>query len=127
MLLVAIADSGLAAAPDTIRRFGGLVGRSSTLEAALAHALARPELLPPARSGLEMHVGDRAYAILTVVSADDARSNVFGDLPDAENIDRLVTVSGSAMFAIAQEIAGRTPAEVDALLGANNPAASTVN
>jgi hypothetical protein len=130
MVLVAIADDGLAAAPDTIRRLGSLVGRGCNLEQALSHALSRPESLAPCRAGLEMHVGDQAYGILTVVSADGARSNVFGDIPETENVDRLVTVSGAALFAIAQEFAGKTPAEVNALLeGATEmkPAASAVN
>jgi hypothetical protein len=121
MLLVAIADAGLAAAPDTVRRLGGLVGRSSTLEKALAHALARPEALPPSRSCLELHVSDQAYAVLTVVGADGAISNVFGDLPAIESVDRLVTVSGCALYGIAQELsAGMSAAEVDALLGSVN-------
>jgi hypothetical protein len=126
MLILAIVDEGLAAAPATVERYGQLRGRSSTLEAALAHAIARPGSLPPTRSGLEMHVGDNAYAIITVVSADGASSNVFGDMPETESVDRLVSISGTALFAIAQEIAGRTPAEVDALLGAK-PVASAAN
>jgi len=117
ILLVAVADEGLAAAPATVERYGQLRGRSSTLEAALAHALARPEALPPARSGLELHVGDQPYAVLTTVSADGALSNVFGDLPAVETVDRIVTVSGGALFAIAQEIGGMSAAEVAALLG----------
>jgi hypothetical protein len=118
MLIVAIADEGLAAAPDTIRRLGSLLGRGCNLEQGLSHALSRPESLAPCRAGLELHVGDQPYAVLTTTSADGALSNVFGDIPVAENIDRLVTVSGAALYSIAMEIAGVSPAEVDALLGA---------
>jgi hypothetical protein len=117
MLLVAVADEGLAAAPHTIRRLGGLVGRGCNLEQGLSHALSRPEALAPCRAGLELHVGDQPYAILTTVSADGALSNVFGDLPAVETVDRIVTVSGGALFAIAQEIGGMSAAEVAALLG----------
>jgi hypothetical protein len=122
MLIIALVDTGLAAAPATIELYGQLRGRGSNLESAIAHALARPESLPPARSGLEMHTdSDSPYALLTTVSADGATTNVFGQMPETESVDRLVTVSGCALYGIAQELsAGMSAAEVDALLGSVN-------
>jgi hypothetical protein len=127
MLILAIVDDGLAAAGHTVERYGQLRGRGANFEEALAHVLARPESLAPCRAGLELHVGDQPYAVLTTTSADGALSNVFGSMPGADSIDRIVTVSGGALFAIAQEIAGRSPVDVDHLIvGVEKPAASAV-
>jgi hypothetical protein len=120
IMLAGLVDNGLAAAPETVRRFGSIGGRYSTLEAALAHAIARPQLLAPSRAGLELHTGDEPYAVFTISAPDGATTNVFGDMPDAENVDRLVTVSGAALRGIAEEIGGMSAAEVDALLESVN-------
>jgi len=116
VLIVAVADEGLGAAPATITKFGGLPGPGSNLEEALGHTLMRPDSLAPASSSLEVHTGDEPYAVLTTVTADGARSLVFGDMPAEEGVERLVNISGSALYAIAAEIAGRSAADVDALL-----------
>jgi hypothetical protein len=126
MVLIAICDDGLGSAPATAAKFGGLLGPGSNLEQALGHALMRPESLAPSCSSLEIHTSDEPYAILTTVTADGARSLVFGEMPDVESVDRTVLISGAALFAIASEIAGVSGADVDALLGAK-PAASAVN
>jgi hypothetical protein len=121
IMLAGLVDNGLAAAPETVRRFGSLAGRSSTLEAAIAHAIARPQLLAPSRSGLELHTGDEPYAVFTVSAPDGALSNVFGDLPGDENVDRIVTVSGAALRGVAEEgFGGMSADETDALLGSVN-------
>jgi hypothetical protein len=129
MLLVGLVDEGLAAAPDTIRRFGGLIGRSSTLEQALGHALARPKMMAPSRSGMELHVGDSPYVAMTTVSADGVTTQVYGSMPavESDGIDRIITVSGGALFAIAHEIAGLSEANVNALLEGAKPTASAAN
>jgi hypothetical protein len=65
-----------------------------------------------------------------IISADGARTLVFGDMPDVESVDRTVLISGAALFAVAQEINGMSGADVDKLLaGATEmkPAASAVN
>jgi len=127
MLILAIVDEGLAAVGHTVEKYGQLRGRGSNFEQALAHALARPTALPPTRAGLEIHTdSDSPYAILTTVSADGAKTMVYGDLPAVESVDRLVTVSGGALYAIAQEIAGLSEANVNALLEGAKPAASAV-
>ena len=127
MLILAIVDEGLAAVGHTVEKYGQLRGRSSTLEEALSHALQRPEILVPCKSGLELHSGDQPYAVLTTFSADGARTMVFGDMPETENVDRLVTVSGSALFAVSHEIAGLSEANVTALIRGAKPAASAAN
>jgi hypothetical protein len=116
VLLVGICDEGLGAAPATIMKHGGLPGPGATLEEVLGHTLVRPDSLAPASSSLEVHTSDNPYAVLTVVTADGARSLVFGDMPACETVDRIVSVSGATLYAIAAEIAGRSPADVDALL-----------
>jgi hypothetical protein len=121
IMLAGLVDNGLAAAPETVRRFGGLGGRSSTLEAALAHAIARPQLLAPSRAGLELHTGDEPYAVFTISAPDGAITNVFGDMPGDESVDRIVTVSGAALRGISEEGFGCMSAdEADALLGSVN-------
>jgi hypothetical protein len=116
MLLVGICDEGLGAAPSTIEKYGGLRGPGATLEETLGHTLMRPDSLVPASSSLEVHTGDEPYAVLTVITADGARSLVFGGMPDVETVDRIVNVSGAVLFAIAAEIAGKSPADVDQML-----------
>jgi hypothetical protein len=116
VLIVAVADEGLGAASATVAKYGGLLGPGATLEQTLGHALSRPDSLAPASSGLEIHTGDKPYAVFTSVSADGARTLVFGEMPAEEGVERLVNISGTALFAIASEIAGRSPADVDALL-----------
>lgn len=80
-------------------------------------------MLAPSRSGLEIHQSDdQPYALLSVINGDGAATNVYGTIPDSETVDRLVNVSGAALFAIAHEIAGMSAADVDALLeGAGQP------
>jgi hypothetical protein len=115
-LLVGICDEGLGAASATIAKYGGLVGSGATLEQTLGHTLSRLESLAPASNSLEIHAADEPYAVLTVSTADGLRTLVFGDMPAVETVDRIVNVSGAALFAIAAEIAGRSQADVDALL-----------
>ncbi|MET4804604.1 hypothetical protein [Bradyrhizobium sp. LB11.1] len=116
MLIVGVTDEGLGAAPKTTTKYGGLIGPSATLEEVLAHALSRPESIAPCRSSLEIHQSDEPYAVLTTAQPDGPRTLVFGKLADTETVDRLVTVPGSALFAIASEINGVSAADVDALL-----------
>jgi hypothetical protein len=128
MLILALVDEGLAAVGNTVDKYGQLRGRGASFEEALGHLLARPEMIAPTRSGLEIHTdSDSPFVVMTTALPDGVTTQVYGDMPDVESdsIERLVTVSGSAMFSVAMEIAGRTPAEVDALLGATemNPAA----
>jgi hypothetical protein len=129
MLIIALVDTGLAAAPETTELYGRLSGRGSNFEEALGHALARPTMIAPTRSGLEIHTdSDSPYVAMTIVTPDGVTTQVYGDMPDAENVDRLVTVSGGALFAIAQEFAGLSQADVDRLLeGGKKPAASAAN
>jgi hypothetical protein len=131
MLIVAVADEGLGAASATVAKYGGLLGPGASLEEVLAHALSRPESLAPFSSSLEIHTDDtKPYAVLTTVTADGARSLVFGEMPDVETVDRTVLISGAALFAIPSEIAGMSSADVDKLLagaGEMKPAAAAVN
>ena len=130
MLILAIVDEGLAAAGHTVERYGQLRGRGSNFEEALCHVLARPESLAPCRAGLEIHTdSDSPYVAMTLVTPDGVTTQVYGDMPavESDSIDRIVTVSGSALFAIAQEIAGLSQANVDALLEGAKPAASAAN
>jgi hypothetical protein len=130
MLIVAVTDEGLGAAQATIMKYGGLHGPGASLEEVLGHALSRRESLVPTRSCLEIHTGDAPYAVFTVISADGARSLVFGEMPDVESVDRTILISGAALFAVAQEINGMSASDVNALLeGAAEmkPAASAVN
>jgi hypothetical protein len=116
MLIVGICDEGLGASPKTIAKYGDLLGLGATLAEVLAHALSRPESLAPARSGLEIHTGDAPYAALTTVSEGGARTLVFGDMPTEEGVERMINVSGAALFAIAHEIAGMSAVDVDTVL-----------
>jgi hypothetical protein len=126
MLLAGLVDNGLAAAASTIECYGSLRGRGSNFEEALGHALMRPESIVPMRSGIELHTGAEPYGLLTTVSADGAKTMVYGDIAEPENIERLVSVSGAALYSIAQEIAGMSPADVDALLEGAKPTAAAV-
>jgi hypothetical protein len=99
-----------------IQKYGGLIGPGASLEQTLGHSLSRPESLPPSSSALEIHTGDEPYAVLTTVTADGARTLVFGEMPVVETIDRTVNIGGAALFAIASEVAGKSPADADALL-----------
>jgi hypothetical protein len=116
MLLAAILDRGIAAAPATVARYGGLLGRGSNLEDAIGHSLRRPETLVPAKSSLIVHSG---YALLTTAQPDGRHTAVFGEIDDEEPVGRIVQVSGAALLGIAQEIGGMSVTEVDALLGSS--------
>lgn len=117
VLLAGVVDEGIAAAPGTVIRFGGLLGpNSATLEGALAHALARPDSLPSVCSSLEIHATDEPYALLTTLTADGAKTAVFGDMPSEETVDRTIVISGAALFAVASELAGQPAHAVDQLL-----------
>ncbi|WP_426441471.1 hypothetical protein [Bradyrhizobium genosp. P] len=116
MLLAGVVDEGIAAAPSVGAKYGSLRGLGSSLKEALAHALSRPDCLAPICSSLEIHAIENPYVLLTVSTADGAKTTVFGDMPEVENVDRVVTVSGAALFAISQELAGMPPGEVDDLL-----------
>jgi hypothetical protein len=127
MLILAIVDEGLAAAGHAVEKYSQMRGRGSNFEEALAHALARPKLLAPCRAGLELHVADQPHAVLTISTPEGATTSVFGDLPGAENVDRIVTVSGAALFAVSHELAGLSESSVTALLEGAKPAASAAN
>jgi hypothetical protein len=117
MLLVGICDEGLGSVSAVIQKYGGLAGPGATLEEVLGHSLTRPASFVPSISGLEIHADDNnPYAVLTIVTADGARTLVFGEMPAVEGIERMVSVPGATLYAIAAEIAGRSPADVDALL-----------
>jgi hypothetical protein len=117
VMLAGLCDSGLGAAARTVQRYGSLQGRTSSLVEALAHAIQRPETLPPACNGLEIHQSDDGpYVLMTVVTGDGATTNVYGNLPGVETVDRLVVVPGAALWAIAMELANTSAEEVDRLL-----------
>jgi hypothetical protein len=106
MLLVAVCDEGLGAAPATIQRYGTLRSASVDLETALAHALMRPESVLPAHSGLVIHTGDAPSAVLTTMTPDGSREQIFADPWRQDGVERTVKVSGAALAGIAAEIAG---------------------
>lgn len=116
MVLVGICDQGLSSVDAVISKYGGLPGPGSTLEQSLGHALTRPESFAPSCTGLEVHTGESPHAILTTVSADGARTLVFGEMPAVESVDRTVLISGAALFAISNEVNGLSAADVDRLL-----------
>lgn len=103
MLLIGICDEGIGAAPKTIERYCGLRCGAIDLETALAHALNRPESVLAAHASLRISTGDHPQAILITVSPDGLREQVFGE-PSFGSVERIVTVSGSALAAIADEI-----------------------
>ncbi|WP_426608736.1 hypothetical protein [Bradyrhizobium sp. McL0616] len=119
VLLAAAVDEGIAAAPDVVEKYGSLLGPTSNLEAAIAHTLARPDSLPPRFTSLELHCDAAPHALLTMMTSDGMRTSVFGDMPETETVDRMVTLSGSALFGIASELAGMSALYVDALLDRN--------
>lgn len=124
MVLIATCDEGLGCVRRTINKYGGLTCTeiNSTFEATLGHALTRPERLPASHSELTIHTGDAPSAVLTVATPDGLREYLFAgsNTMQSEGIERTVRVSGVALAGIAMEIAGRSPADVDALLqGAN--------
>jgi hypothetical protein len=116
MLIAAVVDDGIAAAPATVARYGGLLGRGSNLEDAIGHALARPITIVPSKSSLIIHSG---YALLTTSQPDGRHTAVFGEIDDEEPVGRIVQVSGAALRGIAEEFGCRHAAEVDALLGSS--------
>jgi hypothetical protein len=117
MLLAAVVDEGIAAAPATVRRVGGLLGRGCNLEQGLGHALQRPETLAPSKASLIVHA---TCAFLTTAQPDGLRTLVFGEIDDDdESVANIIRVSGAALFAVAKEVSGCTPEEVDALLGSS--------
>ncbi|MHC1949865.1 hypothetical protein IF803_36705 [Bradyrhizobium sp. UFLA06-06] len=103
MLLVGICDEGLGAAPKTVERYCGLRCGAIDLEATLAHALSRPETVLAAHASLRISTGDHPQAILITASPDGLREQVFGE-PSFGSVERVVTVSGNALAAIADEI-----------------------
>lgn len=119
LLIIGICDEGLGGAPRTVEKYGSLLGsKVVTLESALAHALQRPESVPAAHSGLKIVTGDCPSARLVTVSADGSREQMFGE-PSFGSVERIVTVSGSVLHAIASELSGgKSQEDVDALLGA---------
>ncbi|PDT75744.1 hypothetical protein CO675_20200 [Bradyrhizobium sp. C9] len=103
MLLVGICDEGIGAAPKTVERYCGLHCGTIDLETALAHALSRPESVLAAHASLRISTGDHPQAILITVSPDGLREQVFGE-PSFGSVERIVTVSGSALAAVSDEI-----------------------
>jgi hypothetical protein len=120
MVLIGICDEGLGCVPRTINKYGGLTCTeiNSSLEATLGHALTRPERLPASHSELIIHTGDTPSALLAVATPDGVREYLFAgpNTMQSEGIKRTVRVSGVALAGIAMEIAGRSAADVDALL-----------
>jgi hypothetical protein len=106
MLIVAVCDEGLGAAPATIQRYGPLRSASVDLETALGHALMRPEAVLPAHSSLVIHVSDAPSAVLTTMTPDGSREQIFADPWRQDGVERAVKVSGAALAGIAAEIAG---------------------
>lgn len=125
MVLIGICDEGLGCVPHTINKYGGLrcIEINSSLEATLGHALTRPERLPASHSELIIHTGDTPSALLAVATPDGVREYLFAgpNRMHPEGIERTVRVSGAALAGVALEIAGRSPADVDALLQGADP------
>jgi hypothetical protein len=117
ILLAAVVDRGIAAAPATVARIGGMMGRGSNLEDAIGHSLRRPATLVPAKSSLIIHSG---YALLTTAGPDGLRTDVYGEIDDDEPVGRIVIVSGAALRGIAEEIGGMSVTEAEALLESVN-------
>jgi hypothetical protein len=114
MTLAAIVDEGISAAPATVRRVGGWLGRGCSLEQGLGHALQRPETLAPSKASLIVH---KTYATLTTARPDGLHTDVYGDVDDDESVANIVKVSGVALRGIAEEIGGSmSAADVDQLL-----------
>lgn len=111
MLIVAVCDEGLGAAPATIAKYGQLGSASVDLETALGHALMRPEAVLPAHSGLVIHTGDNPSAVLMTMTPDGSREQVFADPWRRDGVERTVRVSGAALAKIAGEIAGTSSAD----------------
>jgi hypothetical protein len=105
MLIVAVTDEGLGAAPTTIQRYGSLRSAAVDLETALGHALQRPEAVLPAHSSLLIHVSDTPSAVLTTMTPDGSREQIFADPWRPDGVERTVRVSGAALASIASEIA----------------------
>lgn len=120
MVLLAAVDEGLAQAAIMIERYGALycAATNSILESMLGFSLTRPERFPPAHSSMTIFTGDSPSAALTVATPDGLREYLFfgGDGVPASGIERVVMIGGPALFGIAGELAGKTPAEIDALL-----------
>jgi hypothetical protein len=111
MLIVAVCDEGLGAAPATIQRYGTLRSASADLETALGHALMRPEAVLPAHSSLVIHVSDTPSAILTTMTPDGSREQIFADPWRQDGVERTVKVSGAALAGVAAEIAETSSAD----------------
>jgi hypothetical protein len=111
MMIVAVTDEGLGAAPATIQRYGGLRSAAVDLETALGHALMRPEAVLPAHSSLVIHVSDTPSAVLTTMTPDGSREQIFADPWRQDGVERTVRVSGAALANIASEIAGTSSAD----------------
>jgi hypothetical protein len=131
MVLLAAVDEGLANAGRTIERYGGLrcAEINSTLETTLGFTLTRPERVPPSHSSLTIFTGDAPSAILTVSTPDGVREYAFygTGVAQPDGVEHTVKIGGAALFAIAKEINGASPADVDALLEGAKPAAEAVN
>jgi hypothetical protein len=106
MLLVGICDEGLGAAPGTIAKYGTLRSGAVDMETALGHALLRPEAVLPAHSGLVIHTGDNPSAVLTTMTPDGSREQIFADPWRQDGVVRTIKISGEALASIAAEIAG---------------------
>jgi hypothetical protein len=131
---MAVCDEGLGCVPRTVEKYGQLrcAAINSNLETTLGHTLTRPERVPPSHSSLTIFTGDAPSAILAVATPDGIREYYFAGptnvLPGG--VERTVKIGGAMLFAVAKEINGTSPADVDALLeGATEmkPAAEAVN
>jgi hypothetical protein len=118
-----VCDEGLGAAPATIQRYGSLRSVSVDLETALGHALNRPEAVLPAHSGLVIHISDNPSAVLSTMTPDGSREQIFADPWRQDGVERTVKISGEALASIAAEIASRSSADGEQI----NPAASVAN
>jgi hypothetical protein len=121
MVLLAAVDEGLANAGRTIERYGGglrCAAINSNLETTLGHTLTRPERVPPSHSSLTIFTGDAPSAILAVATPDGIREYYFAGSANVlpGGVERTVKIGGAALFGIAHEISGTSPADVDRLL-----------
>jgi hypothetical protein len=134
MVICAIVDQGLAAVGDVVAKYGTLrcAAINSNLESTLGFTLTRPERVPPSHSSLTIFMGDAPSAVLKIASPDGIREYYFAGsgnvLPGG--VERTVKIGGAALYAVAQEVNGTSPGDVDRLLeGATEmkPAASAAN
>jgi hypothetical protein len=72
----------------------------------LATRCCEPEAVLPAHSGLVIHTGDNPSAVLTTMTPDGSREQIFADPWRQDGVVRTIKISGEALASIAAEIAG---------------------